>query len=93
MRGMPQRSLLGRVRHPWKVGGAEAKREGQVIRKLPFLIGNKHFLIRKGHFTNHIIPYVPRSQSPLFLPIRSFPMIRRKLIVAVAVIFSVVLTA
>ncbi len=73
--------------------GAGVKREGAMIRKVPFLIGNRHFLIRKGHFTNYIMAYVAPSRSPPSIPLRSFPMIRRNLLVAVAVIVSVVLSA
>ena len=65
-----------------------------MIGKVLFLIENRHFLIRKCHFGIGWNPYVGhvRPNSPPFL-IRRFPMIRRKLLIATAIIASVVLTA
>jgi hypothetical protein len=65
-----------------------------VIRKAPFLIWNRHFLIRKGRFAIHFRPYVaPVFGSRPFFLYGDTPMIRRKLLVAAAIIVSVVLTA
>ncbi len=65
-----------------------------MIEKVLFLIENRHFLIRKCHFGIAWDPYVGhvRPTAPLSSSGR-FPMIRRKLLVATAIIASVVLTA
>jgi len=60
-----------------------------------FLIGNKHFLIRKCHFGIGGGSYVERGQyanEPIHL-FQELQMIRRRLLVATAIIASVVLTA
>jgi hypothetical protein len=51
------------------------QREGEVIRKVLFLIGNRHFLIRKCHFGIGEGPYVERGPSATTLSslIRSLP--------------------
>jgi hypothetical protein len=66
-----------------------------MIRKVLFLIGNRHFLIRKRHFAARRERYVGAIQVPntLFPLSGDTPMIRRKLFIAVAIIASVVVTA
>ena len=60
-----------------------------------FLIGNKHFLIRKCHFGIGGGSYVERGQyanEPIHL-FQELQMIRRRLLVVATVIASVVLAA
>jgi hypothetical protein len=66
-----------------------------MIRKVLFLIGNRHFLIRKRHFGvfkwGYVWPVQFAPSVPLF--VRSSSMIRNRLLAAVAIIAAVVLTA
>ena len=64
-----------------------------MIGKALFLIENRHFLIRKRHFGRSRYPYVGHAGQTRPLPNQEFPMIRRKLLVATAIIASVVLAA
>jgi hypothetical protein len=64
-----------------------------MIGKALFLIENRHFLIRKRHFGLSRYPYVGHAGQPDPFPNQEFPMIRRKLLVATAIIASVVLAA
>jgi hypothetical protein len=64
-----------------------------MIGKVLFLIENRHFLIRKCHFGIARDPYVGHAGQPRPFPYQEFPMIRRKLLVATAIIASVVLAA
>ena len=69
---------------------------GEVIRKALFLIGNRHFLIRKCHFGICGWSYVERvyfGSTPIPFLSGVTPMIRRRLLIATAVIASVVLAA
>jgi hypothetical protein len=66
-----------------------------VIRKVLFLIGNRHFLIRKCHFGIGGGSYVERGQyanAPYF-SFQELQMIRRRLLVVATVVASVVLAA
>jgi hypothetical protein len=66
-----------------------------MIEKVLFLIENRHFLIRKCHFGILGGTYVGSCQfrrTPLHLS-GDTPMIRRKLLIATAIVASVVLTA
>ena len=66
-----------------------------MIRKVLFLIGNKHFLIRKCHFGAGNGSYVERGQyanEPTLL-FQEPQMIRRRLLVVATVVASVVLAA
>jgi hypothetical protein len=78
-----------------KVGVKALRREGQVIEKVLFVIGNRHFLIRKCHFGIGAGPYVQagRYADEPFLFLGATPMIRRRLLTATAIIASVVLAA
>jgi hypothetical protein len=65
-----------------------------VIRKVLFLIGNKHFLIRKCHFGIRRGSYVERGQyanEPILF--QELQMIRRRLLIVATVVASVVLAA
>jgi pantothenate kinase type III len=66
-----------------------------VIRKVLFLIGNRHFLIRKCHFGIRRGSYVERGRPATepFFSYQELPMIRRRLLIAATVIVSVVLAA
>ena len=68
---------------------------GEVIRKALFLIGNRHFLIRKCHFGIGQAAYVGRwsVRQRSLLSYQELPMIRRRLLVVATVIASVVLAA
>ncbi len=66
-----------------------------MIRKALFLIGNRHFLIRKCHFGIRRGSYVDRVELP-HDPSTSYQeleMIRRRLLIAIATIASVALAA
>ena len=64
-----------------------------MIGKVLFLIENRHFLIRKRHFGLGRSRYVGHAGQPRPFLNQEFPMIRRKLFVAAAIVASVVLTA
>ena len=51
------------------------EREGKVIRKVLFLIGNRHFLIRKRHFGERRRTYVDllRPAVPPFFYLGALP--------------------
>ena len=72
------------------------QREWKVIRKALFLIGNRHFLIRKRRFgvrqRTYVLPYsAPHYLYSLIQGV--LPMIRRRLLVLTAIVASAVLTA
>jgi len=66
-----------------------------MIRKVLFLIGNKHFLIRKCHFGIGGGPYVERCEyaNEPYPNFQETTMIRRRLLVVATVVASVVLAA
>ena len=77
-----------------KLGQEALQREGWVIRKALFLIGNIHFLIRKWHFGIGQAAYVGRwSVDHKPFSSQELVMIRRRLLIVATVIASVVLAA
>jgi len=68
-----------------------------MIRKVLFLVGNRHFLIRKRHFGvfrgRYVGGVLQFRNADLILSSGVFPMIRNRILAATAIIAAVVLTA